>query len=129
MYNELTDWYNDGNLATAWIEYELESPAVVSEINLKLNNFRTRSYPVRILVDGQEVFKGNTTPGLGYCNIQCKQLAGKKVRIELVKPADLTGETSTEVSGKRLDDGVSRNDANSKGRLSILEAEIYSPLL
>ncbi|MGB3007244.1 MAG: DUF4982 domain-containing protein, partial [Chitinophagaceae bacterium] len=123
--NELTDWYNDGNLSTAWIEYELENRAVISEINLKLNNFRSRSYPIRILVDGQEVYAGNTPTSLGYCNIFCKPISGKNVRIELVTSSSLTGTTTTEVSGKKLDDGVSRNDANSKGRLSIIEAEIY----
>jgi beta-galactosidase len=126
--NELTDWYNDGNLSTAWIEYELDKPATISELNFKLNNFRTRSYPIRVLVDGQEVFNGNTATGLGYCNIVCKRLTGTKVRIELVKSSNLTGETSTEVSGKKLDDGVTRNDANSKGRLSIIEVEIYEPV-
>jgi len=123
--NEMTDWYNDGNLSTAWIEYELDKPAVISEVNLKLNNFRSRSYPIRISVDGQEVFSGNTATGLGYCNIVCKRTTGKKVRIELLKSSSLTGETTTEVSGKKLDDGVTRNDANSKGRLSIIEVEIY----
>ncbi|RXK61809.1 glycoside hydrolase family 2 protein [Lacibacter luteus] len=126
--NELTDWFNDGQLSTAWIEYELDKPGTVSEVTLKLNNFRTRSYPVRITVDGQEVFNGNTTTGLGYCTISCKRLTGSKVRIELVKSSNLTGETSTEVSGKKLDDGVTRNDANSKGRLSIIEVEIYEAL-
>lgn len=126
--NELTDWYNDGNLSTAWIEYELQQPATISEVTLKLNNFRSRSYPIRISVDGQEVFNGNTPTSLGYCTILCKRLTGKKVKIELVKSANLTGETSTEVSGKKLDDGVTRNDANSKGRLSIIEVEIYEPV-
>ena len=126
--NELTDWYNDGNLSTAWIEYELDKPATISEINFKLNNFRTRSYPIRILIDGKEAFNGNTATGLGYCNIVCKRLTGTKVRIKLIKSSNLTGETSTEVSGKKLDDGVSRNDANSKGRLSIIEVEIYEPV-
>jgi len=126
--NELTDWYNNGNLSTAWIEYELDKPSVISEINLKLNNFRTRTYPLRITVDGQEVFKGNTTPSLGYCNIICKPLTGSKVRIELIGTGNLSGETTIEVSGKKLDDGVTRNDANSKGRLSIIEAEIYEPV-
>lgn len=123
--NELSDWYNDGNLSTAWIEYELSKPSLISELNLKLNNFRSRSYPLRILVDGKEVFAGNTPTSLGYCNIICKPSSGKKVRIELVSSSSLTGATTTEVSGKKLDDGVSRNDANSKGRLSIIEVEIY----
>lgn len=126
--NELTDWFNDGNLSTAWIEFELKKLATVREVTLKLNNFRTRSYPIRILIDGQEAFNGNTTTSLGYCTISCKRLTGTKVRIELVKSSNLTGETSTEVSGKKLDDGVTRNDATSKGRLSIIEVEIYEPI-
>ncbi len=126
--NELSDWYNDGQLSTAWIEYELSNPSVISEVNLKLNNFRSRSYPIRILVDGREVFAGNTTTSLGYCNIICKPSTGSKVRIELVNASKSAGETTTEVSGKKLDDGVSRNDANAKGRLSIIEVEMYSSL-
>ena len=126
--NELSDWYNDGQLSTAWIEYELNKPSVISEVTLKLNNFRSRSYPIRILVDGREVFAGNTTTSLGYCNIKCKPSTGSKVRIELVNASKSAGETTTEVSGKKLDDGVSRNDANAKGRLSIIEVEIYSSL-
>ncbi|MBG6234097.1 hypothetical protein IWX76_000652 [Pedobacter sp. CAN_A7] len=30
-----------------------------------------------------------------------------------------------EITGKKLDDGVTRNDAHTKGRLSIVEVEIY----
>lgn len=126
--NELSDWYNDGQLSTAWIEYELDKPSLISEVNLKLNNFRSRSYPIRILVDGREVFAGNTTTSLGYCNIICKPSTGSKVRIELVNASKSAGETTTEVSGKKLDDGVSRNDADAKGRLSIIEVEIYTSL-
>lgn len=126
--NELSDWYNDGQLSTAWIEYELSKPSLISEVTLKLNNFRSRSYPIRILVDGKEVFAGNTPTSLGYCTIICKRTTGQKVRIELIKSSNLTGETSTEVSGKKLDDGVTRNDANSKGRFSIIEVEIYEPV-
>jgi hypothetical protein len=63
--NELSDWVNDGKLSTAWIEYELERDATVSEITLKLNNFRSRAYPLVITVDGKEVFAGSTRPTLG----------------------------------------------------------------
>ena len=34
----------------------------------------------------------------------------------------------TEVNGKKLDDGVIRDDANAKGTLSIIEVEIYEAL-
>ena len=124
--NERTDWYNDGKLSSAWIEYELESAAMISEVNLKLNNFRSKTYPLRILVDGQEVYRGNSEKSLGYFLAVCKPVSGKRVRIELMNAADVQLNTGTELSGKKLDDGVSRDDANNKGRLSIIEVEIYA---
>ncbi|GGH76183.1 beta-galactosidase [Filimonas zeae] len=124
--NELSDWVNDGKLSTAWIEYTLEREAVVSEVTLKLNNFRSRMYPLSITVDGREVFKGNTKPTLGYYTIRCTPQRGRKVRIQLDGTATSTGGNSgVEVNGKKLDDGVARDDANAKGTLSIIEAEIY----
>ncbi len=128
--NERTDWVNDGKLATAWIEYELKRNAIVSEITLKLNNFRSRAYPLIITVDGKEVFNGSTQTNLGYYTIKCKPQGGKKVRIQLSGIAqNKTDDAGVEVSGKKLNDGVARNDANAKGTLSIIEAEIYEGLL
>jgi len=123
--NELTDWYNDGKFSTAWIEYELERTATIREVNLKLNNFRSKSYPIRILVDGLEVYRGNTEKSLGYFLAVCKPATGKKVRIELISAAAAEAVNGTELSGKKLDDGVTRNDAGNRDRLSIIEVEIY----
>jgi beta-galactosidase len=135
--NETTDWVNDGQAATAWIQYELERPALVSQIELKLNNFRTRSYPLRITVDGQEVFRGATERNLGYYTVSFPARKGKTVRIELTGNGRVEtrtgvemngkkgGETGTEVNGKKLDDGVARDDSGHGGRLSIIEAEVY----
>ncbi|GAB2806135.1 DUF4982 domain-containing protein [Ferruginibacter profundus] len=127
--NELSDWVNDGKLNTAWIEYDLERAATVSEITLKLNNFRSRSYPLRITVDGKEVYRDSTPKSLGYCTLSCKPTKGKKVRIELVKETTSAATTTgMEVNGKKLDDGVGRNDATAKGTLSIIEVEVYEKL-
>lgn len=63
--NELSDWMNKGNLSTARFEYEPEHAATVGETCLKLNNFCSRSYPLRIMVDGKEVFNGITPRSLG----------------------------------------------------------------
>ncbi len=81
--NELSDWVNDGKLSTAWIEYELAREATVSEVTLKLNNFRSRVYPLIITVDGKEAFNGTTKTSLGYYTIKCTPQRGKKVRIQL----------------------------------------------
>lgn len=124
--NELSDWHSDGKISTAWIEYELEREALVSEVTLKLNNFRSRSYPLRITVDGKEIFADTTQRTLGYYTAICKPQKGKKLRIELAKlTKDVEGNTMVEVSGKKLDDGVARDDKNAKGTLSIIEAEVY----
>ncbi len=124
--NELSDWYNDGRLNTAWMEYELGREATVSEVTIKLNNFRSRSYPIRITVDGKEVFVGNTQTSLGYFTAICKPQSGKKVRIELTDAARNRGtNTMVEVGGQKLDDGVARDDSKAKGTLSLIEVEIY----
>jgi beta-galactosidase len=93
-----------------------------------LNNFRSRTYPLRITVDGIEVYNDTTQRSLGYFNAICKPQKGKKVRIELLQPSTLAADNSTEMSGKKLDDGVTRNDANAKGTLSIIEVEIYESI-
>jgi beta-galactosidase len=127
--NELSDWVNDGNLNTAWVEYELEKSEVVNEVVLKLNNFRTRTYPLKIYVDDQLVFHEKTSTSLGYYTAKCIPTKGKKVKIMLASDSDNAKvDLMEEVGGKKLDDGVSRNDANAKGRLSIIEAEIYKRL-
>ncbi|HRO85005.1 MAG TPA: DUF4982 domain-containing protein [Niabella sp.] len=124
--NELSDWVNDGKLGTAWIEYELEREAVVENVTIKLNNFRSKVYPLIVSVDGKEVFKGNTQPTLGYYTIFCKPVKGKIIRIQLTSASSIGKENNEiEVGGKKLDDGVSRDDAKSKGALSIIEVEFY----
>jgi hypothetical protein len=127
--NERTEWVNDGKLSTAWIEYTLERPATISEITLKLNNFRSRVYPLIITVDGKEAFNGSTQTTLGYYTIKCKPQTGSKVRIQLKDASsNINNNVGVEVNGKKLDDGVARDDAKSKGTLSILEIEFYEAL-
>ncbi len=124
--NELSDWSNDGNLATAWITYTLKEASVVNEVNLKLNNFRTRIYPLQIKVDDKVVFEGNTQKSLGYFKAICKPVKGKKITIRLMRENSGKDDSqiAAEMGGKKLDDGIARNDANAKGKLSIIEAEI-----
>jgi len=68
-------------------------------------------------------------PTLGYYTIQCKPFKGKKVRIQLAASSNNNaGKEMIEVSGKKLDDGVARDDSKAKGTLSIIEAEVYESL-
>jgi len=125
--NELSDWVNDGKINTAWIKYTLEKESTVSAVSLKLNGFRTKIYPLRISVDGKEVFKGDSKNSLGYFTVPCKATKGKTVTIELLgagkeKENAVLG---VEVNGKKLDDGIDRAETKLKGGLSIIEADIF----
>ncbi|KIA91591.1 beta-galactosidase [Pedobacter kyungheensis] len=125
--NELSDWVNDGKMNTAWIKYTLEKASTVSQVALKLNGFRSKTYPLRISVDGKEVFKGESKTSLGYFTATCKPTKGKTVTIQLLgsgkeKENAVVG---VEMNGKKLDDGVSRTEMKQKGGLSIIEAEVY----
>jgi hypothetical protein len=127
--NELSSWVNDGQLSTAWIKYTLKEAATVNQLSLKLNNFRTKVYPIRIKVDNEVVFEGNTQRGLGYFLADCKPAAGKTVTIELMNENSGKDDSDigVEMGGKKLDDGVV-GDVNTKGTLNIIEAEIFQNL-
>jgi beta-galactosidase len=126
--NETTDWFNDGSVTDAWIQYELEKESSVGEITLKLNGFRTRSYPIQILVDEKIAWEGTTPRTLGYCTLKFPPKTGSRIKIRLMDGISTQENKSVEVNGKSLDDGVKRNDTGTKARLSIIETEIYENL-
>ncbi|WP_025142454.1 sugar-binding domain-containing protein [Pedobacter jeongneungensis] len=125
--NELSDWVNDGKVATAWIKYTLAKESGVSAVSLKLNGFRTKIYPLRILVDGKVAFEGNSKPSLGYFTANFNAIKGKTVTIQLAGSGKEKENSNigVEVNGKKLDDGVERAETKLKGGLSIIEAEVY----
>ncbi|BCM93650.1 beta-galactosidase BoGH2A [Abditibacteriota bacterium] len=127
--DESTDWTNDGSRATGWIQFELEHPAKVSELTLKMGGWRTKTYPIRISVDGKDVFKGKTEQSLGYITIPVTPTTGKSVRIELV---GATGGSDAFGNIVELENGANAattgGQSTAKGSLDIVEAEIYEPI-
>ncbi|HSC55285.1 MAG TPA: DUF4982 domain-containing protein [Phnomibacter sp.] len=125
--NEVTKWTNDGQLNTAWVEYELENEAILSEVTLKLTNFKSKTFPLTITVDGKTAFKGVTEPTLGYYTIKCTTpVKGKRVRIEMTAPSGAKEKNiGLEVTGKVLDDDSEKKNENRKGSLGIIEIELY----
>jgi len=124
--NEETNWKNDGQRATGWIQFELDRPANVGEMVLKLGGWRRKSYPLRITVDGKEAYTGTTPKSLGYVTLLLKPTQGSTVRIELAGAIEENDEFGlVEVTGKKLPDASART---AKGELEIIEAEIYEPL-
>lgn len=126
--NELSEWTNDGNLKTGWITYELEKDSELSEIEMKLTGWRMRSYPIRILVDDKEVYKGETEKSLGYISIPIAPTKGRFVKIQLVGQSqdnDAFG-AIVEITGtKELDLYKDPKALEAKGQLRIVEVEFY----
>ena len=58
--NELSEWANDGQLSTAWITYTLAEKASVDDICIKLNGWRSRSYPLEVYAGNELIWSGNT---------------------------------------------------------------------
>ncbi|MFG6415541.1 sugar-binding domain-containing protein [Roseateles sp. DC23W] len=122
----------DDDESTAWtseagkgaLQFRLAEPATLSEITLKLGGWRERRYPLRISVDGVEVWRGLTDRSLGYVTLPLKPRRGQNVTIELTGDAQGgAATTNTEVANQKIvDTGAARLG---RGVLSIVEAEFY----
>ncbi len=125
--NELTEWTNDGRISTGWIKYELAKRAELSEVVLKLSGWRSRRYPIRIVVDDKEVFKDTTSRSLGYITIPFEPVSGKVVSIELIgtNVEKDAFENIVEISGQKELDLYREPPLDYSGQLRIVEAEFY----
>jgi hypothetical protein len=125
--DETTSWSSDGTLADAWIEYHLKQPTQISEVTMKLGGWRTKSYPLRITVDGKTVFEGETPRSLGYVTLPLKPTTGTAVRIAMAKAAEQErdGFDLVEVGDGATTQPATAATRASRGSLSIVEAELY----
>lgn len=129
--NELTEWTNSGTVGNGWITYHFAKPEKVSQCVIKLTGWRRKQYPIRIVADGQEVYKDTTSQSLGYVTLNLKPVLAKSITIELI------GEQTEEdgFSGivevdptKELDLYRDKNAAKVKGQLRIVEVEFYKSI-
>ena len=123
--NEVTHWSNDGNLGTAWIEYEFAAPAKPAEVVMKLIGWRSRTYPLRISVDGQEVFAGSTPVSYGYVHLPLQPATGSRLRVELTAPPRGRGGINIQELTNVRDPAASGMGSPGVAPLSIAEIEIY----
>ena len=127
--NEESVWDNSNQLDHGWIRYQLEREAVLSEINIKLSGHRTRSYPIAVYVDGQEVFKGNTPRNLGYANLSFAPIKGKEVMVQLIGATSYEDEYGiVEISGQMDEATQADQQEDRRGNLSIVEIEFFERL-
>lgn len=123
--NELTEWLSDGKQENGWIEYDLAAKTTVSQVVMKLVGWRTQSYPLRILVDGKEVWTGTTPRTLGYVTIKFPAVEGKTVRIELAGAASNRDAFGNIIEITGIPDPNSAANKGGKTVLGIVETEIY----
>jgi beta-galactosidase len=121
--DETTKWTSSAGAGAA-ITYTLARAAELREIDLKLAGWRENSYPLRVFVDGEEVYGGTTPKSLGYVTLPLKPKKGSQVRIVMEGAVDQAGAIKlTEVANQANVDTGSK--ATPKGALSIVEAEFY----
>jgi hypothetical protein len=119
--DDSTSWVSKGKLEDAWIEYTFATSQMANQIDLKMGSFRQRHYPLRITIDGQTVWEGETPTTLGYCNLKLKPVRGQHLRISLV------GDPHEGNEFGKIRELVSTNDPSKPQNqsLSISESEIY----
>jgi beta-galactosidase len=123
--NELSEWISDKKEVNPWIEYALTRPAPISEVAMKLTGWRTSTYPIRILVDGQEVFRGITERSLGYYTATFVPRTGQKVRIELTGTTQAKDAFNiTELEAPK-DPTAATDQPGPRGTLGLIEVEFY----
>ncbi|MGV7211485.1 glycoside hydrolase family 2 protein [Oxalobacteraceae bacterium A2-2] len=122
--DETTSWSSKPGEGAPAITYHLAEAATLKEISLKLSGWRERSYPLRVYVDGMEVYSGMTPKSLGYVTLPLKPHRGSSVKVELNGAADESNAIKlTEVANQaNADTGANRTP---RGALSIVEIEFY----
>ena len=130
--NELSEWANDGQLSTAWITYTLAREAEIDDICVKLNGWRSRSYPLEVYAGDQLIWSGNTAKSLGYIHLETdKPVRSDQITIRLkgsTSDKDAFGQI-VEVAGGAAND-MERKAKASKGKhnLRIIEIEFLETL-
>ena len=129
--NELSEWKNDGKLSTAWITYTLEREAEIDDVCLKLQGWRTRSYPLEVFAGNKLIWSGNTDKSLGYVHLNIDNpVKASTITIRLkgnTSDNDAFGEI-TEVKAKVANE-MELEKSKSKNTLRIVEVEFLESIL
>ena len=121
--NEKSQWQSDGHLENAWVTFQLERPATIKQISVRLLDFRKNSYPLEVTTaDGTVIWTGYTPKGLGnVCLNIDKPVKSATYKIRMLGPATVKEAfgSMTELAAKK---NVSTKAAKSN-KLSIIEIE------
>ncbi len=123
----------DDNETTAWsgrqpITFELAHAATLTEVTMKTAGFRARSYPLRISVDGLEVWRGVTPRSLGYVTLPLKPREGRTVRIEVLGGSEARDAFAGITELVDQGNATTGEEKVGAGELGLLEIEFYEAL-
>ena len=124
--NELTEWKSDGEKENAWVTYQLERPATVSEITMKLTGWRQKCYPIEVYAGMKKVWEGITPATLGYVHITIdKPVKAKELTIRMVGPAQDSKKFGLikELAGGAANEMDRMKSAKGKTELRIVEVD------
>jgi len=125
--NELTEWKSDGERKNAWVEYQLDRRAVVSELTLKLSGWRQKCYPLEVYAGKQKVWEGITPATLGYAHIRIAHpVPSDRLTIRMVGPSQQSNKFGqvTELAGGVANEFDRVKTAKGKTELRIVEVDI-----
>jgi hypothetical protein len=128
--NELSRWTSDGKQDSAWIEYRFSGLVTLNEIELKLVGWRSRSYPLRITLDGRTVWEGTTERSLGYASVSFPAARGRVLRIVqtgTVEDRDAFGKI-VELNTARQAGDTGADSVPPGWTLGIVEADFHGPV-
>ncbi|MBM0104855.1 DUF4982 domain-containing protein [Steroidobacter sp. S1-65] len=128
--NELSRWTSDGHPGSAWIEYRFDQRVSLSEIELKLVGWRSRSYSLEITVDGKTVWEGETERSLGYVHLPFAPIRGSVVRVTQTAPVqdrDAFGNV-VELNNPRAAGDTGADAVPPGWTLGIVEADFHGPV-
>lgn len=123
--NEASDWGSGGDVQNAWIRFDLSGSQLIHQVSLKVKSHRTTSYPIRVVIDGRQVWSGSVGRTLTYDTLSFEPVKGRSVTIVMAGVThveDAFGEL-IEITGVRDQSGRE----GGRGRLELLEVDLYGP--
>lgn len=120
--NEYSNWQSDGRLENGWLVCHLEYKARVAEVVLRMQNFRSTSYPLEVTDgEGNVLWQGYTPKSLGYVYLPLKDNHTDVIKLRMLGKATVKEAFGdmTELAAKKA---ISTKPSKSN-TLSILEIE------
>lgn len=127
--DELSRWTSDGRPDAAWVEYRFAAPVMINEVELKLVGWRSRAYRLRMAIDDQTVWEGDTERSLGYVAVAFAPTQGTVLRIEQTGPVedrDAFGKV-VELNNARAAGDTGADAVPPGWTLGIVEADFHGP--